>query len=975
MDREWMCDPSKKSEEYIRGVNEFLEFAFQNSQINGKIMCPCTKCANCHSYSRVCVYEHLTDPHRGFLRGYRQWIYHGEKPRTSSSATKQNVEMEHDMDGLVHDVFGVHSTEEPICGEGERIPEVRENSKFYEFVKENEQMLYPNCKKYSKLSFMVHLYHLKCLHGWSDKSFSMLLDLLRDALPEENVLPKSYYETKKIVSGLGLGYEKIHACPNDCILYWDKYAKYEVCPKCSTSRWKTTNEDVQGNGIETSDRRKKIPTKILRWFPLKPRLQRLYMSSKVAESMRWHHESRLNDGSLRHPADSLAWKNFDARYPTFSLDPRNVRLGVASDGFNPFKTMSITHSTWPVILIPYNLPPWMCMKQPYFMLSLLIPGPKGPGNNIDIYLQPLVQELQELWDDGIETFDAYKKETFQLRAAMMWTINDFPAYANLSGWSTKGQYACPCCGIETTSQWLRHGKKFCYMGHRRWLSPKHKWRLNSRDFDGTRELRIPPKRLDGTDILRQIDECREKGLANGAQPWKKKSIFFTLPYWQYNVLRHNLDVMHIEKNVCDNIIGTLLNQEGKSKDNYKARADLVDMGIRSMLHPQPSPNITTTRLPRACYQMTNKEKESFLSILKNVKTPDECSSNIPRCVHVKQHKMFGLKSYDCHVLMQELLPVALRGSLPDKVTSVLVDLCNFFKQICSKVLNVEFLSQLESQIVITLCQLETIFPPSFFTVMMHLVIHLAHEAQVAGPVQYRWMYPIERFLLTLKSFVRNRAHPEGSIAEGFLANECLTFCSQYLSGVETRFNRPNRNDDEVSGRPLGIKKQQKLRLGKRKKVSRTKLDKKELAQAHRYVLSNCDAVAPFIEEHILHLKRQCRPRRLTQVEIDKQHGQKFIEWFKLRIQRMDEQKSSEVTHELRWLSRGPSEVVRRYTGYAINGFRFHTKKRERFLKTQNSGVVVKTKTSKDEINYYGAITDTLLLDYSGKYKFVLFKCD
>ncbi|XP_027189374.1 uncharacterized protein [Cicer arietinum] len=109
---------------------------------------------------------------------------------------------------------------------------------------------------------------------------------------------------------------------------------------------------------------------------------------------------------------------------------------------------------------------------------------------------------------------------------------------------------------------------------------------------------------------------------------------------------------------------------------------------------------------------------------------------------------------------------------------------------------------------------------------------------------------------------------------------------------------------------------------KRKKVSRTKLDKKELAQAHRYVLSNCDAVAPFIEEHILHLKRQCRPRRLTQLEIDKQHGQKFIEWFKLRIQRMDEQKSSEVTHELRWLSRGPSEVVRRYTGYAINGFRF-----------------------------------------------------
>lgn len=90
---------------------------------------------------------------------------------------------------------------------------------------------------------------------------------------------------------------------------------------------------------------------------------------------------------------------------------------------------------------------------------------------------------------------------------------------------------------------------------------------------------------------------------------------------------HNLDVMHIEKNVCDNIIGTLLNQEGKSKDNYKARADLVDMGIRSMLHPQPSPKGSTMLLPRACYQMTTKEKDAFLSVLKNLKAPDECSSN------------------------------------------------------------------------------------------------------------------------------------------------------------------------------------------------------------------------------------------------------------------------------------------------------------------------------------------------------------
>jgi ssDNA-binding Zn-finger/Zn-ribbon topoisomerase 1 len=743
--RGWVHDPTKESEEYIRGVNEFIEFAFKNSEENGKILCPCIKCANYDSHCRSSVYEHLTDPRRGFLRRYTEWIFHGERPTNSTGTTNQHYEMEHDMDGLLRDAFAMPTLEETISSEAERNPEVGENVKFYKLVKENEQVLYPNCKKYSKLSFMVHLYHLKCLHGWSDKSFSMLLDLLRDALPEGNVLPESYYETKKMISGLGLGYEKIHACPNDCILYWDKHIKDQVCPKCGTSRWKTTNEDVQTTGKETSEKRKNLPAKILRWFPLKPRLQRLFMSSKISESMRWHHDGRVNDGSLRHPADSLAWKEFDSRYKTFSSDARNVRLGVASDGFNPFKTMSITHSTWPVILIPYNLPPWMCMKQSFFMLSLLIPGPKGPGNNIDVYLQPLVKELQELWFDGIETFDAYKKETFKLHAAVMWTINDFPAYANLSGWSTKGQYACPCCGIDTSSRWLKHGGKFCYMCHRRWLAPDHKWRLNSKDFDGTRESRGPPKIHDGIQISRQIDEIREDGLENGAEPWKKKSIFFDLPYWEYNVLRHNLDVMHIEKNVCDNIIGTLLNQEGKSKDNYKARADLVDMGIRSTLHPQPSLKSSTMLLPRACYQMSNKDKDAFLSVLGNVKAPDECSSNISRCVHLKQRKIFGLKSYDGHVLMQQLLPVALRGSLPDRVTSVIIELCNFFKQICSKILNVDFLAQLESRIVLTLCQLETIFPPSFFTIMMHLVIHLASEAKVAGPVQYRWMYPIERY--------------------------------------------------------------------------------------------------------------------------------------------------------------------------------------------------------------------------------------
>ena len=149
--------------------------------------------------------------------------------------------------------------------------------------------------------------------------------------------------------------------------------------------------------------------------------------------MRWHEEERSKDGKLRHRANGLAWKDFDRVHPDFTQDCRSVRLGLSSDGFNPFRTMSILHSTCPVMLMDYKLSPWMCMKSEYSILSLLITGPRPPGNDIDIYLQPLIHKLKLLSDSGVETYDASKNETFQMRAALMWTISDFPAYAMLSG--------------------------------------------------------------------------------------------------------------------------------------------------------------------------------------------------------------------------------------------------------------------------------------------------------------------------------------------------------------------------------------------------------------------------------------------------------------------------------------------------------------------------------------------------------------
>ena len=106
-----------------------------------------------------------------------------------------------------------------------------------------------------------------------------------------------------------------------------------------------------------------------------------------------------------------------------------------------------------------------------------------------------------------------------------------------------------------------------------------------------------------------------------------------------------------------------------------------------------------------------------------------------------------MKSHDCHVLMQQLLPLAIRGVLHKDVCVVIVELCSFFKQLCSQVLKTNQLEHLENDIIVTLCKLERIFPPSFFDVMVHLPIHLASEVKVTGPVQYRWMYPIKRYVL------------------------------------------------------------------------------------------------------------------------------------------------------------------------------------------------------------------------------------
>jgi len=185
----------------------------------------------------------------------------------------------------------------------------------------------------------------------------------------------------------------------------------------------------------------------------------------------------------------------------------------------------------------------------------------------------------------VDVCDAYSKTNFKLHGVLHSITSDFPVYANLSGWSTKGRLACPSCARGTHLMWLENGHKFCYVRHRRYLPISHPFYFDDAEFDGNVELGHAPKPCSSNDVLIQLQGLRFTYVKGGTQNveiykrdeeqiWKKRSIFFDLPYWEHNPRRHNLDIIQIEKNICDNMLGTLLNLEGKYEDNLKARQDL-----------------------------------------------------------------------------------------------------------------------------------------------------------------------------------------------------------------------------------------------------------------------------------------------------------------------------------------------------------------------------------------------------------------
>ncbi|KAA0056379.1 hypothetical protein E6C27_scaffold186G001230 [Cucumis melo var. makuwa] len=309
------------------------------------------------------------------------------------------------------------------------------------------------------------------------------------------------------------------------------------------------------------------------------------------------------------------------------------------------------------------------MKESNFFMSLLVPRPKSPGKELDVYLQPLIDELKELWNNGVRTFDCTDEEYFRLHACLLWTINDFPAYSDLSGWSMKGYQACLTCKEDTSSP--------------------------------------PPVVMNGDEILQQVN-----------------------------------------------------------------------------------------------------------------------SINFP------------------------------------------------------------------------------------------VLIHLPAETKIVGPVSYSWMYPIERSLRTLKQYVRNKARPEGSIVEAFIMNEFLTFCSMYLIGIETRFNRNPRNDDSMN-RQLGCGDfdvfKQNVRPMRGSVVRTLSEDEKRLC--HWYVLNNCCQIESYRREHLSLINTNGE----DVLDLFRRHQLKFPNWYRTHMYSLRER--GEASDDLYSIALGPINEVRTYSDVKKNKLR------------------------------------------------------
>ncbi|KAM7503295.1 hypothetical protein LguiB_002199 [Lonicera macranthoides] len=352
--KEWMNERNKISEVYRQGVEDFIKFALANDvEKLSTIICPCVKCRNKLRFPIVEVQNHLII--NGINRTYTKWLLHGEM--SSSTPVAQHLLIDHvelegnigvqdvgdigvEMGNLVDACYGVQD-ETNVDGEVGQMGAFEErdvpNAKYNEYKRLATEKLYPSCEgPETTLSAIVELHNLKKQFGWSGNSVTALLVILKKWLPKGNNLPEKYPRMKSMMKDLRMKANFIHACVNNCVLYWKENEDKAECPQCGEGRYAISKK----KGGRTC----KEPLKVLRHFPLIPRLVRLYSIEWIAREMTWHDRATSSWDYQRHPSDSSQWRIVKEKWPDFAKEGRNVWLAIATDGFNPRGIQSASYS-------------------------------------------------------------------------------------------------------------------------------------------------------------------------------------------------------------------------------------------------------------------------------------------------------------------------------------------------------------------------------------------------------------------------------------------------------------------------------------------------------------------------------------------------------------------------------------------------------------------------------------------------------
>src|SRR3954470_20981106 len=415
------------------------------------IRCPCRRC------KLQCVTEpdsgimqrHLK--RNGLLDGYTRWISDeaGEEEDVNGGAPVNEEGQPDNNGGREDEEHPVHDLEEDA--EADHVDQdarhedsgwvrdphvlvllvkealnargaVREKAKLAQLEKDAVTKLYEGCNDGdTRLNVTLGAMEMKAKHKWTDESFDDNMGFWHDRLSMGNTCPTSIAEAKKVLCPLDLPHVKYHVCINDCMIYRGEDEDKTTCPVCGVSRYK---------------RGKIVPRKVVWYFPITSRLQRYFVDPEEAKLMTWHADrNKLKEDDpnpdpekvdmLRHPSDGSQWTALDLEYPDFGKEPMNLRLGFSADGVNLFNGQSSTHSTWPVWVCMYNLPPWKCMKKKYITMCMLVQGPKQSGTDLNLYLQLVKEELQTLWKEGVNTWDSVAQEYFLMKAAVITTVQDY----------------------------------------------------------------------------------------------------------------------------------------------------------------------------------------------------------------------------------------------------------------------------------------------------------------------------------------------------------------------------------------------------------------------------------------------------------------------------------------------------------------------------------------------------------------------